>query len=64
MVNIEGEDLLSVSIYSIIGKEMYQKGLRDSNSETINVGNLPNGVYIIMVNTKDGMVSKKMLKTK
>ena len=63
-VNIEGEDLLSVSIYSIIGKEMYQKGLRDSNSETINVGNLPNGVYIIMVNTKDGMVSKKMLKTK
>ena len=62
-VKIEGEDLLSVSIYSITGKEMYRRGIGGIDSTTIDVSNLPNGVYIISVKTRNGMISKKMLKT-
>ena len=62
-VRIEGEGLLSVCIYSIIGKEMYKSGIGGSHSATINVAGLPNGVYIISVKTRDGMISKKLLKT-
>ena len=61
-VKIEGEGLLSVSIYSITGKEMYRLGIGGSDSTTINVAGLPNGVYIISVNTRDGIISKKLLK--
>lgn len=62
-VKIEGEGLLSVSIYSITGKEMYRSGIGGSHSATINVAGLPIGVYIISVKTRDGMISKKLLKT-
>lgn len=62
-VKIEGEDLLSVCIYSITGKEMYRQSIGGSNAATINVSGLPNGVYIISVNMRNGMISKKLLKT-
>lgn len=62
-VNIEGERLQSVRIYSLLGKEMYQKGLSGENTTTINVSNLPNGIYIITVKTKDGVAKRKLLKT-
>ena len=61
-VKVEGEGLQSVSIYSITGKEMYRRNTVGRDSETINVSGLPNGVYVISVNTKDGMTSKKLLK--
>ena len=62
-VKIEGEGLLSVSIYSMTGKEMYRRSIGGSDSATINVAGLPNGVYIISVNTRDGVISKKLLKS-
>ena len=62
-VKIEGEGLLSVRIYSVTGKEMYLQNIDGRDAATINVAGLPNGVYIISVNTKDGMISKKLLKT-
>ena len=62
-VKIEGEGLLSVCIYSITGKEMYRRGIDGSDTATIDVAGLPNGIYILSVNTRNGLVSKKMLKT-
>lgn len=62
-VKIEGEGLLSVYIYSITGKEMYRQNLGESDATTINVTGFANGVYIIVVNTRDGMKSKKLFKT-
>lgn len=61
-VKIEGEGLLSVCIYSITGKEICRRNIGGRDSETINVSGLPGGLYVISVNTKDGMTSKKLLK--
>lgn len=62
-VNIEGEGLQSVRIYSLTGREQCRVSLDRKNTATINVGKLPSGVYIITVQTKDGVISKKMLKS-
>ena len=62
-VYIEGTGLLSVCIYSLTGRELYRYGYRGEDYININVGNLPNGVYIITVKTKDGVISKKLLKS-
>jgi hypothetical protein len=62
-VNIEGDVLQSVRIFSLSGREMYQKSLGGESTTSVNVSNLPNGVYIITVKTKDGVTNKKLLKT-
>lgn len=61
-VNVEGENLQSVSVYSIAGIELYRLRLKGENKATIDVGSLPNGVYVIEVKTKSSLVSKKLLK--
>ena len=62
-VNIEGDGLQSVRIFSLSGREMYQKSLGGESTTSVNVSNLPIGVYIITVKTKDGVTNKKLLKT-
>lgn len=63
-VIIEGECLQSINIYSLAGREICSYTVDDIDSFTINVSNLSNGMYIIKVKTKDGLLSKKMLKTR
>ena len=62
-VNIEGEGLQSVRIYSLAGRELCRVNLGGEYTAIINVGNLPGGVYIITVQTNDGVISNKMLKS-
>lgn len=61
-VNIEGSNLQSVHIYSLTGCEMCRLSICVDNRATVDVGNLPNGVYVIVVKTDDGIVQKKLLK--
>lgn len=62
-VVIEGKGLQSVRIHSLTGREQCRVSLHGEDTATINVGKLPNGVYIITVLTKDGVLSKKILKS-
>ena len=61
-VNVEGVGLLSVCINSLTGRELYRQRIGGEDSITIDVGTLPNGVYIITVESKEGFTSKKLLK--
>lgn len=62
-ISVEGDEMLSVIIYSTSGNELYRLGLGGKHSATIDMGNLPRGVYIISIKTNKGIINKKILKT-
>ncbi len=47
----------NINIYDIHGRLLESRGM----NEEVSITGLPHGLYIIMVDTKDGMISKKML---
>ena len=51
----------NVSIYSIDGKLQMQKALNDGTN-SIGIGNLANGVYIVEIATPRGTVQRKLIK--
>ena len=62
-VTIEGEGILSVRLFSLAGREIYHKA-GGNNHITIDISNLPNGMYICAVKTKKGLTCEKVLKIK
>ena len=62
-VTIEGEGILSVRLFSLAGREIYHK-VGGDNHITIDISNLPNGMYICAVKTKKGLICEKVLKIK
>ena len=55
-------NIISVSICNILGREvMMQKG-DQGNVMSVDFGGLPVGMYLVRVNSNDGMVTKKILK--
>lgn len=62
-VRIDGDGLRSVRIYSVTGTEMYMSDIREDESKVIDLSNFLNGVYIIVVETGTGSISKKLMKT-
>lgn len=61
-LKVEGENLLSVCFYSLTGSIINRISLKGENVVTIDVGNIPNGIYIIAVKTRNGGTSKKLIK--
>lgn len=61
-VTVEGKNLRSIQIYSIAGQEMFKVNVNEEDKQVINVSNLPNGLYIIIVRTNDGVTSRKITK--
>ena len=61
MLTISGENIVSAKIYSVTGALL---GSYNSGQITagINVSNLPNGVYIIMIDAAGNVVSEKFVK--
>ena len=52
------ENLISVSIYNMLGKEVLSK----MNSNNIDVKELPKGVYIIKISDNVGQINRKFIK--
>ena len=52
-----GIELDSVEIYDIIGKKVL-----NSSQNRIDIENLPEGIYILTINTSNGVLSKKIIK--
>ena len=50
-------ELSKVEIYSLLGKKIIV-----SNSKTIEIQNLPSGVYFTRIFTDKGMITKKVIK--
>lgn len=62
-VIIEGNDILSIRLLSLAGREVSCSRRNGDNRITIDVSNLPRGVYIFAITTKKGLTCKKVLKS-
>lgn len=62
-VIIEGDDILSIRLLSLAGREVSCSRRNGDNRITFNVSNLPRGVYIFAITTKKGLTCKKVLKS-
>lgn len=62
-VYIEGNGIMSVRLFSMEGREMYNFGFNGDNSVTFNTNGFPRGVYLLAIKTKNGQVCKKILLT-
>ena len=61
-VTVRGEALVSVEIYSATGQKIASYSANGRTHITTNIGQYPNGVYVFAVLSKNGMVTKKVLK--
>ena len=51
----------SIDIYNTMGEKIYSAQLNSTKTE-IDLTNEPNGIYLIRLNTRQGIVSKKIIK--
>lgn len=61
-VNIEGESIVSVSVYSLTGNEVISRAYNGENLVKIGLNGIPHGVYVFTVVTNNGKTSRKVLK--
>ncbi|MBR1835633.1 MAG: T9SS type A sorting domain-containing protein [Bacteroidales bacterium] len=63
-VTVEADSIQSVNVYSVLGQELScQKSSRGKRT-TLDIEHLPDGFYILAIKTPQGMVYKKVTKTK
>lgn len=55
-----GEDLSTVSIYNSVGAKLFLSQVKSKSY--IDIGNFPQGMYIVKVSTPNGIVEKKLVK--
>ena len=61
-VNISSENIInSIEIFNSLGQRVYQEKI-NSNTKTIDISSFTNGVYILGVNTENGVIRKKIIK--
>ena len=59
IINIETkEELTSISLFSISGKEL----IKTLNTNQIDISKLASGVYVLKMNSVNGVVEKKIIK--
>lgn len=58
---IDGKFLKSIAIYEMTGRKCIEKSCNDTR-QLINTLNLKNGMYLIMVTTRDGTITQKVVK--
>ncbi len=60
--NITGLTINSkIIVYDAIGQIVYTS-ITTESKETIDISNLPNGVYVIQLNSENGIITKKVIK--
>lgn len=52
----------TIKIYNIIGQLLMQLPIESNKFFSIDFSNKPNGIYIVSIQTKDGSISKKIIK--
>lgn len=60
--HIEGEGIVSVSVYSLTGSEVVTQHFNGEQNVTVDMDGIPHGVYVFSIQTNDGLVSRKVLK--
>ena len=63
IIQLHGHQILKAEIYSQEGKKVMSTiNNQASNTIEMDIRSLANGLYVIQISTKDGMVSKKLIK--
>ena len=61
-INIESENIInSIDIFNSFGQKVYMETI-NSKEKSIGVSYLNNGVYVIVLNTDNGLIHKKIIK--
>ena len=60
-LNIQGEEIRHVSIYSVIGTMVYGSDVFGDHAE-VNMEKLPDGLYLVNIHTKEGLKVIKVMK--
>lgn len=61
-INIESKNIInSIDIFNSLGQKVYMKTI-NSKEKSIDVSYLSNGVYVIGLNTDNGLIHKKIIK--
>jgi hypothetical protein len=63
-VNITGSNIYSVTIYSALGKEVARRNVNGENLVTLDISDLPCGLYIFVVSANNHLTHKKVVKSK
>ena len=58
-LTVEADDLMSVTIYNLLGKKMDNIDTKGETSINIDVKNYAQGVYVIVVENSKGLTSRK-----
>jgi ELWxxDGT repeat protein len=61
-INVENQQIESVKIFNLTGKEVMQLSAKSKLTETINISQLSSGVYLIQLKTKTNVFSRKIIK--
>ncbi len=61
-INISSENIInSIEIFNSLGQRVYYSVV-NSNTKTIDISSFVNGVYILGINTENGVIRKKIIK--
>jgi hypothetical protein len=61
IVNNSNVNIESVNMYSILGQSVYRSNTNSNNTVSISTSNITTGTYIVIINTENGIISKKIL---
>ncbi|MBL7936106.1 MAG: T9SS type A sorting domain-containing protein, partial [Bacteroidia bacterium] len=50
-----------ITVYDAIGQIIYTSIITESK-ETINISNVPNGIYMIQIKSENSIITKKVIK--
>lgn len=58
-INVNGEGVMSVTMFNMVGQVVYHNG-NAGNSSEIDLGGMPSGIYMIKVDTSDNEIVKRV----
>lgn len=62
-VTVEGEQLASIRVFSMLGQELAHYQTNGSNCFSIEVSSLSDGIYLLSIETAHGTTLRKLIKT-
>ena len=62
LVNItSSQEMTRITVINYVGQVVYQSELNDANSVKLNTSSFENGVYVIRIDSENGVVTKRVI---
>ena len=60
-VNIECRDMKDITVFNYVGQVVFRSDLGQANSTQLNTSKYESGVYVVRINTENGVVTKRVI---